>query len=93
VKWEFEMSPNLVVHRFADLPTHQKAGIGKVLMDFALDYTIRNKYKAVRLDAYSENDHTQKFYLNRGCQKVGEIFFPYRTATFNRYKKLLAKCR
>jgi ribosomal protein S18 acetylase RimI-like enzyme len=89
VKWEFDVSPILVVHRFAVLPTYQKAGIGKILMDFALDYAIRNKYKAIRLDAYSENERTQKFYQNRGYQKVGEIYFPYRTAPFNCYEKLL----
>lgn len=89
VDWQFDVSPILVVHRFAVLPTYQKSGIGKQLMDFALNFAIKNKYKAIRLDAYSENERTQKFYLNRGYSKVGEIYFPYRTAHFNCYEKNL----
>jgi ribosomal protein S18 acetylase RimI-like enzyme len=89
VDWTFHEEPILVVHRFAVHPSYQKAGIGKKLMDFALEHAVKNNYKNIRLDAYSGNERTQKFYLNRGYQKVGEIYFPFRTEHFNCYEKNL----
>lgn len=87
--WKHRQEPILVVHRFAVLPKSQKQGIGKSLMDFALNYGIDLGYKSIRLDAYSGNARTLKFYINRGYQKVGEIYFPYRTEHFDCFEKSL----
>ena len=87
--WKWTKTPILVIHRFAVHPSYQKSGIGKKLMDFALDFALKNNYKNIRLDAYSQNERTLKFYLNRGYEKVGEIYFPFRTEHFNCYEKNL----
>lgn len=87
--WQYTEGPILVVHRFAVLPSAQKKGIGKKLMDFALDFALSNGYKAIRLDAYSGNERTLNFYKNRGYSKIGEIYFPYRTKHFDCFEKSL----
>lgn len=87
--WKFNALPILVVHRFAVSPAAQGKGIGKKLMDFALDFAISNQYQSIRLDAYSGNARTLKFYKNRGYTKVGEIYFPYRTEHFDCFEKSL----
>lgn len=89
VAWQYHSTPILVVHRFAVHPHFQKQGIGKKLMDFALNFALENDYQSIRLDAYSENERTQRFYQNRGYIKRGEIHFPYREAHFNCYEKNL----
>lgn len=89
LNWSFIENPILVVHRFAVLPSSQKNGLGKVLMDFALDFAIDTGYKSIRLDAYSGNERTVNFYKNRGYNKIGEIYFPYRTKHFDCFEKSL----
>ena len=89
LSWKYLDEPILVVHRFAVLPSAQKMGIGKGLMNFALDFALKNEYKSIRLDAYSGNQRTLNFYKNRGYNKVGEIYFPYRTMHFDCFEKSL----
>ncbi|NOQ71038.1 MAG: GNAT family N-acetyltransferase [Crocinitomix sp.] len=87
--WKYTDGKVLVVHRLAVSPSAQKKGIGKQLMDFALNTAIEEGYTAIRLDAYSKNQGTLHFYENRGYQKRGEIYFPYRDEPFYCYEKLV----
>lgn len=89
IPWQHTNGKILVVHRLAVSPTAQKKGIGRQLMDFALDKAIKEGYTSIRLDAYSQNERTLRFYEKRGYQKRGEIYFPYREEPFNCYEKLI----
>ncbi|HYG16569.1 MAG TPA: GNAT family N-acetyltransferase [Bacteroidia bacterium] len=79
----------LVIHRLAVHPHAQKQGIARKLMDFAEEFAANNGYTSIRLDAYSGNQRSLKFYENRGYYKAGEVYFPGRDLHFNCYEKLL----
>lgn len=89
IPWQFTDGRIMVIHRLAVSPDFQKQGIGKALMDFALNHAIANNYTAIRLDAYSKNERTLKFYRNRNYHQRGEIFFPYRDDPFYCFEKAL----
>ena len=76
VKWITETRNNLYVHRLAVHPNHQSKGYAKQLMDFAEQFAIKNNYKSVRLDTFSQNKRNQLFYELRGYKKLEDIFFP-----------------
>ena len=69
---------NIVVHRLAVLPQHQGKGIGRMLMDFAEQWAVKNNYDAIRLDTYSQNPRNQRFYLQRGYTDLGPVFLKYK---------------
>ena len=87
IDWQFTTGRIMVVHRLAVSPAFQKRGLGRKLMDFALEHAITNDYSAIRLDAYSLNDRTIKFYKNRGYHYRGDIYFAYRDAPFFCFEK------
>ncbi|MFT5820072.1 MAG: ribosomal protein S18 acetylase RimI-like enzyme [Crocinitomix sp.] len=87
IPWQYTDGKVLVVHRLAVSPTAQKKGVGRQLMDFALNKAIEEGYSSIRLDAYSQNQRTLSFYEKRGYEKRGEIYFPYREESFNCYEK------
>jgi ribosomal protein S18 acetylase RimI-like enzyme len=89
VTWNDNTGRVLVVHRLAVDPAYQGQGIAKALMDFAEQYGTDNGYSSVRLDAFSTHERVLKFYMNRGYQKRGEVFFPGRISPFFCYEKLL----
>jgi ribosomal protein S18 acetylase RimI-like enzyme len=89
IPWEFTAGKVLVVHRLAVSPTAQKKGVGRQLMDFALKKAIDEGYSSIRLDAYSKNERTLRFYENRGYKKRGKIYFPYRNEPFYCYEKFV----
>lgn len=89
IPWQFKDGKIMVVHRLAVSPDFQKQGIGKALMDFALNHAIANNYAAIRLDAYSKNERTLNFYRNRNYHHRGEIYFPYRDDPFYCFEKAL----
>lgn len=90
VAWNDSTGKILVVHRLAVDPSYQAQGIARALMDFVEQYGVDNNYSSVRLDAYSENERVLKFYINRGYQKRGEVFFPGRRSVFFCYEKFLS---
>lgn len=89
IDWKYTEGTIMVVHRLAVSPRFQKHGIGRQLMDFALNYALENNYAAIRLDAYSKNERTINFYRNRNYEYRGDIFFPYRKAPFYCFEKKL----
>lgn len=90
ITWNDTADKVLVIHRLAVDPAYQGQGIAKDLMDFAELYGLHNNYSSVRLDAFSANKRVLKFYVNRGYQKRGEVFFPGRELPFYCYEKLLS---
>lgn len=76
VKWLTKNHKNLYIHRLAVLPKYQKRGYGKLLMDFAENFAVNNKYVSIRLDTFSKNKHNLVFYKNRNYTMLGSVFFP-----------------
>jgi ribosomal protein S18 acetylase RimI-like enzyme len=71
-------SRNLVVHRLAVHPDHQRKGLARLLMDHAEGFAKEKKYDSIRLDTYSQNPRNQKFYNNRGYTDLGPVFLIYK---------------
>lgn len=92
VEWEFTKGKIGVIHRLAVHPQFQGKGIARKLMDYIEVFAKKNQYQSIRLDAYSQNPRTLKFYQNRGYKKCGEIYFPYRDDPFDCFEKNLSNC-
>lgn len=56
-------------------PRHQGKGIGKHLLDAALQHCHENRIQSVWLTTNAENDPAIAFYLARGFEQVGETHF------------------
>lgn len=90
VQWLTPNKKNLYVHRLAVHPKHWGEGKGTELMDFAEAFALKKDYSSVRLDTFSRNIRNQKFYENRGYQRLGSIFFPKQSEhPFYCYEKVL----
>ena len=76
INWLTVNDNNLYIHRLAIHPNNQGMGFAQILMDFAEQFAIDNKYISIRLDTFSKNVRNQKFYEIRGFKRLGEIHFP-----------------
>ena len=76
INWLSVNDNNLYIHRLAIHPEKQGRGFAQMLMDFAEQFAIDNKYTSIRLDTFSKNARNQKFYEIRGFKRLGEIHFP-----------------
>ncbi len=76
VTWLTPNDNNIYVHRLAIDPTHKGKGYAQELMDFGENYALTNGYASVRLDTFSQNERNQRFYEQRGYQKLQNIYFP-----------------
>ncbi|MBN4077565.1 GNAT family N-acetyltransferase [bacterium AH-315-C20] len=89
IVWKHLQDRVFVVHRLAVLPTYQKRGIAKELMDFAEKHARSNGYESIRLDAYSANERALNIYRNRGYSYRGDIYFALRDLPFFCFEKKL----
>ena len=87
VRWKFDNSKVLVIHRLVVNPRHQRKGYGQKLMDFAENFAIDKGFSSIRLDAYSQNSRVLDFYKKRNYFKRGEVFFPEREYSFHCMEK------
>ncbi len=76
VKWLTPNGNSTYIHRICVEPELQGHGFAQELMAFAEDYSRTNNFVSVRLDTFSQNKRNQRFYEQRGYQKLEEIFFP-----------------
>ncbi len=76
VKWLTPNENNIYIHRLAVEPEYQGKAYARMLMNFAENYARNNKYISIRLDTFSQNKRNQKFYEQRGYQKLGNVYFP-----------------
>lgn len=88
--WQDKKGKCLVIHRLAVAPQYQRQGFAAMLMNFAEAYAAANSYTSIRLDAYSGNKDSLRFYEKRGYVKRGEVNFPGRTLSFPCYEKLIS---
>lgn len=89
LKWEDEDGKPLMIHRLAIHPDYQGMGYGKQLLQFAEDYTLINGYSSIRLDVFSLNSAAVKMYERSGYQERGMIRFPFRTAPYKCFEKIV----
>jgi len=76
VKWLTPNTKNYYLHRLGVHPEFQGQGLAQQLMDFAENHAKEQKALSVRLDTFSQNQRNQKFYKQRGYQRLGDIYFP-----------------
>ncbi|MGI9594474.1 MAG: GNAT family N-acetyltransferase [Patiriisocius sp.] len=76
ISWATQDSKQYYIHRLAILPAFQHQGHARTLMDFAEGFAKSNQALSVRLDTFSQNKRNQRFYENRGYQRLGSIYFP-----------------
>ena len=76
VKWLTTNGKNIYIHRLGVHPNYQGKGFAQQLMTFAEDYARKNNFTSVRLDTFSKNQRNQRFYEQRGYQKLENIYFP-----------------
>ncbi|UCH89852.1 MAG: GNAT family N-acetyltransferase [Thermoplasmata archaeon] len=89
VNWEDKDGRALIVHRVAVHPARQREGIANFMMDFAEQYAVENGFTSIRLDTYSKNPRTPKFFEQRGYKYRGQVHFPQRNLPYNCYEKIL----
>jgi ribosomal protein S18 acetylase RimI-like enzyme len=53
----------------------QSKGYAQQLMGFAENYGRKNNYESIRLDTFSKNTRNQKFYEQRGCVRLENVYF------------------
>lgn len=76
VNWLTPNENNVYIHRLAVHPEQQGKGIARKLMAFAEEKSRLEKRTSVRLDTFSQNLRNQKFYEQRGYQRLGAIYIP-----------------
>lgn len=65
----------LEIERLYLLPTHQGKGLGKQLMEFAIDKAKKAGKKKVWLGVWEHNTHAKSLYAKFGFEKFGEHVF------------------
>lgn len=75
VKWtlDYDYSEIFVIHTFAIHPDFLKCGVGKALMDFSIEQSIKSNIKSIRLDVYEKNIPAIKLYEKCGFNYVDTV--------------------
>lgn len=90
VKWLTPNTANFYIHRLAVHPDFQKKGYAQQLMTFAEKMAQEQSIPSIRLDTFSQNLRNQKFYENRGYQRLEDITYPKQSAfPFHCYELVL----
>ncbi|MER3319584.1 MAG: GNAT family N-acetyltransferase [Allomuricauda sp.] len=76
IQWLTPNGNSIYIHRLSVHPDLQGKGLAQKMMDFAENFSKENGFTSVRLDTFSQNKRNQRFYEQRGYQKLGDIFFP-----------------
>lgn len=76
IQWLTPNGNSTYIHRLGIHPSYQGKGFAQELMDYAEAYSKSNGFNSVRLDTFSQNKRNQRFYEQRGYQKLDDIFFP-----------------
>jgi ribosomal protein S18 acetylase RimI-like enzyme len=75
VKWNFECdySDVFVVYTFVVHPNFLKCGVGKALIDFSIEHSIKSQVKLIRLDVYEGNIPAIKLYEKCGFKYIDTV--------------------
>lgn len=86
VSWQY-IVPYQVIHRVCIDPSAQRRGVATALVAH-LEQTARDaRYKAIRLDTFSQNPFALALYAKLGYNQVGTVYFP--RGKFFCFEKLL----
>jgi ribosomal protein S18 acetylase RimI-like enzyme len=85
IKWEIKRNEILVVHRLCIDPDNQGRGIATRIMHFVEQYARTNKYRSIRLDAFSGNPAANSLYRKLNYSYRGDVYL--RKGKFNLYEK------
>ena len=93
-KWDVQhdYSNIFVVHTFVVHPKFLKCGVGKALMDFSIEHSIKSEVKSIRLDVYEGNIPAIKLYEKCGFKYIDTVDLGlgnYGLTWFRLYEKLL----
>ena len=75
IDWKLDDELPLVVHRLCISPKLQGRGLAKLLVKFAEDFAKGNKYKSIRLDAFTKNPISVGLYRKLGYEERGSVNF------------------
>ena len=78
-----------VISRLGIDPDYQSQGFAKLLMDFAENRIIENKFSSIKLGALDTYKKVVNFYRRRNYNIVGQKYFPESGHTYNIMEKLL----
>jgi ribosomal protein S18 acetylase RimI-like enzyme len=75
VKWGFESdySDIFVVYTFVVHPNFLKCGVGKELINFSIEHSIKSQVKSIRLDVYEGNIPAIKLYEKCGFKYIDTV--------------------
>jgi ribosomal protein S18 acetylase RimI-like enzyme len=76
IQWLTPNGNSVYIHRLSVHPNLQWKGLAQQMMDFAENHAREHRFVSVRLDTFSQNKRNQRFYEQRGYQKLGDIYFP-----------------
>ena len=88
VDWGTELEDRqvLVVHTLAVHPFCLKRGVGRELMDFAIQFGRQTHVKAIRLDVYEQNLPAIRLYRKDGFEYIDTIGLGYQALGSDRYE-------
>ncbi len=86
IEWETRDQKVLVIHRLAVNPLFQGKGIGKNLMEFAVQHARNSGYSAIWLDVIETNQAANDLYKGMGFRKAGKFQFPFQESPFLCYE-------
>jgi ribosomal protein S18 acetylase RimI-like enzyme len=92
--WQFESDYSyvFVVYTFVVHPKFLKCGVGKALMDFSIEHSIKSQAKSIRLDVYEDNIPAIKLYEKCGFKYIDTVDLGlgnYGLNWFRLYERLL----
>lgn len=76
IQWLTHNGNSVYIHRLSVHPNLQGKGLAQQMMDFAENHAREHRFVSVRLDTFSQNKRNQRFFEQRGYQKLGDIYFP-----------------
>lgn len=93
-QWEFESdySEVFVIHTFVVHPKFLKCGVGRSLIDFSIEHSIKTKIKSIRLDVYEGNIPAIRLYERYGFKYIDTVDLglgDYGLDWFRLYEKVL----
>lgn len=94
VPWQIKLDYKnvLVIYTFVVNPQNLQQGIGIKMLDFAEQYAIDSKVKALRLDVYEKNTPAIRLYEKKGYRYIDTVSLgleEYGLNWFKLYEKLI----
>ncbi|WP_425256003.1 GNAT family N-acetyltransferase [Leptospira yanagawae] len=70
-------------------PNYQNLGLGKKMIKFIIEHSIKNNFDSIRFDVFSKNKNALNLYSRFNCVKKGEVLFQNTKDVFYCYELLI----